>query len=50
MLRHLGYGGPTSPAEEVVREFQGTMRLDETGVIDPDTKKALAALKAGKGK
>jgi hypothetical protein len=50
MLRHLGYGGVTSPPEEVVREFQGMMRLDETGVIDPDTKKALAALKAGEGK
>jgi type VI secretion system secreted protein VgrG len=50
LLRHLGYGGPTSPAEEVLREFQGMMRLDETGVVDGETKKAIAALKAGKGK
>jgi hypothetical protein len=50
MLRHLGYGGPTSAAEEVIREFQGMMKLDETGTIDPDTKKAIAALRAGKGK
>jgi Putative peptidoglycan binding domain len=50
MLRQLGYGGITSPPEEVIREFQGMMKLDETGVVDPDTKKALAQLRAGKGK
>jgi type VI secretion system secreted protein VgrG len=50
LLRHLGHGGPTSPAEEVVREFQATANLDETGQLDPDTKKAIAALRAGKGK
>jgi hypothetical protein len=49
-LRQLGFGGDTSPAEEVVREFQATHRLDETGQMDGPTKDALAALRSGRGR
>jgi hypothetical protein len=48
-LRQLGFGGDTSPAEEVVREFQAVHRLDETGQLDGPTKDALAAMKSGRG-
>jgi type VI secretion system secreted protein VgrG len=48
-LRQLGYGGDTSPPDEVIREFQGTSRLAETGTMDAPTKEALAALRAGRG-
>jgi len=48
-LRQLGLGGDTSPPEEVIREFQGMARLEETGKMDPATQDALAALRGGKG-
>lgn len=48
-LRQLGCGGDTSPPEEVIREFQGMCRLEETGQMDPATKDALAAMRAGRG-
>jgi hypothetical protein len=48
-MRQLGFGGATSPHEEVVREFQGASRLPETGLLNDETKKALADLSAGRG-
>jgi type VI secretion system secreted protein VgrG len=47
-LRQLGFGGATSPDEEVVREFQGASRLPETGSLDAETRRALASLSAGR--